>query len=320
VTEATDAYERYWTPDITGAWERFVDDLSNWYIRRTRRRFYSFDEAAFRTLWVALVQATRVIGPVMPFLAERLWRDLVAGPCEDAPRSVFLAGWPEPVAADEQLLAEIAEVRQVVELGRQARGDAGLKLRQPLRRVYVRGARRAQAHADEIAEELRVKDVRFDEGPVATARLLPNLPRLGPRLGPKVREIREALERGEVEELGDGRWRVAGEELEPDDVIRGERVELEGWAIAENGGVSIALDTALDPELELEGRVLDLIHQLNSMRRNAGLELTDRIVVTLPQRQQDLLQHADWIKGEVLAVEIRVDGAASEPQIAKVEV
>ena len=317
VREAEEAYERFWTPAVVSAFERFVDELSNWYIRRSRRRFYSYDEAAFRTLWYALVQALRVIAPVMPFLAERLWRDLVAGACEDAPRSVFLAGWPDAGAVDEQLLAEIAEVRQVVELGRQARGDAGVKLRQPLRRVYVRGAQRAQAHADEIAEELRVKDVRFEEGPVATVRLLPNLPRLGPRLGHKVREIREALERGDVEELDGGRLRVAGEELGPEDVIRGERVELEGWALAEDGGVSIALDAALDAELELEGRVLDLIHRLNSMRKDAGLELTDRIVVTLPEDQADLLEHADWIKEEVLAVEIRADGGAGEPRIAK---
>jgi isoleucyl-tRNA synthetase len=317
VREVEAACERFWTPAVVEAFELFVDELSNWYIRRSRRRFYSYDEAAFRTLWYALVQGVRAIAPVMPFLAERLWRDLVAGPCEDAPRSVFLAGWPAAAAADEQLLAEIAEVRQVVELGRQARGDAGLKLRQPLRRAYVRGAQRAQAHAYEIAEELRVKDVRFDEGPVATARLLPNLPRLGPRLGPKVPEIREALERGDVEELGGGRLRVAGEELDADDVIRGERVELEGWALAEDDGVSIALDIALDSELEVEGRVLDLIHRLNSMRKEAGLELTDRIVVILPEDHADLLQHAERIKEEVLAVEIRTDGGAGEPQIAK---
>jgi isoleucyl-tRNA synthetase len=317
--ETEDAYERFWTPAIVDAFERFVDELSNWYIRRSRRRFYSYDEGAFRALWYALAQAVRVIAPVMPFLAERLWRDLVAEACADAPRSVFLAPWPSVSAAleDERLLDEMAEVRRVVDLGRQARGDAGVKNRQPLRRVFVRGAALAKAHADEIAEELRVKQVGFDEGPVVTVRLLPNLPRLGPRLGAKVPEIREALERGDVEELGGGRLRVAGEELEPDDVIRGERVELEGWAIAENGGISIALDTALDPELELEGRVLDLIHRINSMRRDAGLELTDRIVVTLPAAESDLLPYGDWIKEEVLAVSIETDGETSEPQIAK---
>ena len=95
-----------------------------------------------------------------------------------------------------------------------------------------------------------------------------------------------------------------------------ERIGKEGWAVAGADGVTVALDTALDAELELEGRVLDLIHELNSMRKEAGLELTDRIVVTLPQSASDLLAHEDWIKEEVLAVEIRADGGP-EPEIAK---
>ena len=112
-----------------------------------------------------LVTGLRVISPVMPFLAEHLWRNLVADVCAEAPENVFLAGWPELGEPDERLLAEISEVRRVVELGREARSTAGVKLRQPLRRVYVRGARLAQEHAQEIAEELRVDEVGFDQGP-----------------------------------------------------------------------------------------------------------------------------------------------------------
>ena len=140
LADLEDAYERYWTPDVTRAFEAFVDDLSNWYIRRSRRRFWSGDTAALETLWWALVQAIRGISPVMPFLADHLWRNLVGDASDDAPDSVFLAGWPEAGDVDEQLLAEVADVRRVVELGHQARGDAGIKLRQPLRRAYVRGA------------------------------------------------------------------------------------------------------------------------------------------------------------------------------------
>jgi isoleucyl-tRNA synthetase len=292
------------------AFESFHDDLSNWYVRRSRRRFYSYDEGAFRTLWYALVQSLRAIAPVMPFLAEHLWLNLVAGPCPEAPRSVFLAPWPEPDAslADDALLAEIAEVRRVVELGRQARGEANIKLRQPLRRVHVRGATGARAHADEIREELRVKEVGFDDGPVVRATLKPNLPVLGPRLGPRLREVREALTSGDYEDLGDGRVRAAGEELGPDDVLRGEGAEVEGYAVASDEQLAVALETALDDELLLEGRVLDLIRQLNDMRKQAGFEVTDRIRVRLPQAQADLLAHEDWIKGEVLAVELTVDG------------
>jgi isoleucyl-tRNA synthetase len=315
VVEATAAYEAFLTVDVIRAFESFLDDLSNWYIRRSRRRFYSFDEAAFSTLWWALVQGIHVISPVMPFLAEHLWRVLVAGAAEGAPESVFLAGWPAGVKTDDALLEEIAEVRRVVELGRQARGD--VKLRQPLRRMYVRGASRAKTHADEIGEELRIKEVAFDQGPVAQVRLLPNLPRLGPRLGPKLRDVRAALEAGDVEQLPDGSYRVAGELLGADDVIRGERVGLEGMSIAEDNGLSVALDTSVDEELRLEGQVLDLIHRINVMRKQAGFELTDRIVLTLPASDADLLAHEEWIKSEVLATEIRVDGGSAEPQIAK---
>jgi len=207
-------------------------------------------------------------------------------------------------------LAEVADVRRVVELGRRARGEAGIKLRQPLRRAFVRGAEPAKRHADEIADELSVKEVRFDEGPVARVQLKPNLRVLGPRLGAKLREVRAALEAGDYEELPDGGVRAAGETLGADDVIRGERIALEGFAIAEDETVSVALDTTLDDELILEGRARDLSRKINLMRKEAGLELTDRIVVTLPESEADLRAYEEWIKQETLAVELRVDGTS----------
>jgi isoleucyl-tRNA synthetase len=308
IGEAGAAYDAYLTVDVIDAFEIFLEDLSNWYIRRSRRRFYSFDEAAFRTLWIALVQAARVVAPVLPFLSEHLWQALITGACPNAPASVHLAGWParSERPGDEELLAQIATVRDIVQLGRRARGEANLKLRQPLRRMYVRGASAAAGHADEIAEELRVKEVGFEQGPVARVQLLPNLRLLGPRLGSKLPQVRAALQQGDVEQLDDGRLRAAGEVLEPDEVIRGERVALEGWAIAEDDGISVAFDTTLDDELRREGRVLDLVHALNAMRKSAGLELTDRIVVTLPHREEELLAYRDRIANEVLAREIKL--------------
>ena len=145
----------------------------------------------------------------------------------------------------------------------------------------------------------------------------PNLPVLGPKLGRELGTVRAALQAGDFEELADGNIRVGGHELSPDEVLV-ERGGREGWAVAEDHGVTVGLDTALDDELRLEGQVLDVIHQINAMRKDAGLELTDRIVVTLPTEQSDLLRHADWIKQETLAVEIRADGG-TEPTIAKVE-
>jgi isoleucyl-tRNA synthetase len=137
---------------------------------------------------------------------------------------------------------------------------------------------------------------------------------LGKELGP----VRAALEAGEFEDLGGGRFRAAGRELEPDEVLVEQRGK-EGWAVAAHDGVTVALDTRLDDELVLEGRVLDLIRKLNDLRKAAGLELTDRIVVTLPQTDADLVEHhGDWIKSETLAVEIHLDGGHEAPTIAKV--
>ena len=216
VDEAEQAYEVYWTPGVVRAFEAFVDDLSNWYIRRSRRRFYGDDDVAFRTLWYALVQSLRVIAPVMPFLAEHLWANLVGRD------SVFLAGWPEVAEPlhDRALLAEMDEVREVAELGRRARTAAGLKLRQPLRRMVVAGSKAAGRWVDEIRDELRVKEVAFEERPDVRASYKPNLPVLGPRLGQELPAVREALARGEVEEHED--W-IKGEVLAV-------RIELDGAA------------------------------------------------------------------------------------------
>jgi isoleucyl-tRNA synthetase len=304
VAAATDGFERFWTPTVTEAFRSFMDDLSDWYVRRTRPRFWRGDEVALETLWYALVQAVRVIAPVMPFLADDLWRNLVADPCSGTPASVFLAGWPEPDErlVDETLIAEITEVRRVVGLGHSARQQAERKLRQPLRRMVVEGAAAAPGHADEIAAELRVKEVEF--GPVEGTylRVKPNLPVLGPRLGRELATIRAELQEGRFEEIDGGRFRVAGHELGPDEVFI-ERVAPDGWAIAAEDGLAVALDTRLDPELELEGRVLDTIHAIQRLRKEAGLELTDRIVVTLPE-DGELLRHEDWIKSETLATRI----------------
>ncbi len=147
VAEATEAYERYWTPDVVASFESFVDDLSNWYIRRSRRRFWNGDAAALQTLRAALLRSLVVIAPVMPFLSDHLWRVLRS---DDQPDSVFLVRWQDAGERDRGLLDEVAQTRRVVELGHQARGEAGIKLRQPLRRAYVRGANGAAAHAGEL--------------------------------------------------------------------------------------------------------------------------------------------------------------------------
>ena len=305
VADATAAFERFRADEVIRLYEVYADDLSNWYIRRSRPRFWAGDEAALRTLWYALVQTLRVLAPVMPFLTEHLWRNLVL----DGPESVHLAEWPDVPAPDRALLDEMADVRRVVTLAHQARSAAELKLRQPVRTLVVEGASGARTHAQEIADEVRVKDVLFDNVD-AELRVKPNLPALGPRLGKELRTVQQALQAGDFEELGGGRFRAAGHELEPDEVLV-ERGGREGWSVAAAEGVTVALDMSLDDELLLEGRVYELIHRVNSMRKDEGLEVTDRIVLTLPATESELVaQHGDWIKDEVLAVEIRVDGAS----------
>jgi len=299
--EAEAAYERFSTPELTRVVESFVDDLSNWYIRRSRRRFWNGEADALQTLWWSVVQALRVVSPAMPFLTEHLWRTLVL----DGPDSVHLSGWPETGEADQALLDEIGAVRRVVELGRQARSQSGIKLRQPLRRLVVQGADDVSGHATEIAEELSVKGVEFGEVDASELRVKPNLPVLGPKLGKELGAVRAALEAGEYEELEGGRFRVNGHELAENEVLV-ERRGKEGWAVAGEDGLTVALDLSLDEELELEGRVRDLIHEVNRLRRDQDLEVTDRIVLTLPRDEEELLHHEAWIKEETLAVKIEL--------------
>ncbi|MGH3650441.1 MAG: class I tRNA ligase family protein [Acidimicrobiia bacterium] len=317
VTEAQASLDRLRTDELVTAFEKYLDDLSNWYIRRSRRRFYDYDEAAFRTLWVGVVTALRVIAPVMPFLTEHLWSVLVSGPCEDAPESVHLAGWPSPPdRVDARLLAEIAAVRRVVEAGRRARMEANIKLRQPLRGVIVRGADLAAAHASEIREELRVKEISFDEDTTVEVTVKPNFPVAGPRLGPKIKEVAAALARGEFTDLDDGGVTAAGETLSAEEVQRTERVILEGWVVAHDGIVSVAIDPTLDDDLILEGRALELIRTLNEQRKQEGLALTDRIRLSLPAGDADLVEsHGEWIAAEVLATSIEVDESLDTPNL-----
>jgi isoleucyl-tRNA synthetase len=300
VTDAAAGYERWLAVDVIRDFEAYLDDLSNWYIRRSRRRFWDEDAAALHALWYAIVQALRVLAPIMPFVTDRLWRTLVL----DGPESVHLAGWPEVAEPDRVLLDEIADVRRVVELGRQARSTSGIKLRQPLRRLVVEGAR-PDGHLEEIADELRVKQVELGEVEAVELHVKPHLPALGPKLGKELGAVRAALAAGEFEELDGGRFRVLGHELEPDEVLV-ERGGKEGWAVASAEGVTVALDLTLDDELRLEGEVYDLIHHVNTLRKEQGFELSDRIVLTVPA--ESLKPHEDWIKRDVLAVDVRYGG------------
>jgi isoleucyl-tRNA synthetase len=199
----------------------------------------------------------------------------------------------------------MAEVRRVVELGRAARAEAGIRLRQPLSEFCVADASLLVGYEKLIADELRVKHVRAGQLPENRVRLKPNLPVLGPRLGPALPEVREALAAGSFEIADDGTIQVGEHRLASDEVMGWERVSPDpAWVFAEDdAGVVVALNTSVDEKLELEGRVYDLIHAIQRLRKEAGLDISDRIVLTLPE-DDGVDAYADWIKAETLAVEI----------------
>ena len=318
VAECRDALDRYDSPRLVRAVEAHVDDLSNWYVRLSRGRFWKNADdadksAAYATLWYALTQLLRCIAPVMPFVSDEIWQNLVRAVCPDAPDSVHLSGYPSPhpMLADQAVLEEMESVRSVVELGRQARSASGIKHRQPLAELLVASddpARRARVerHHDLVAEELSVKRVRLTDSREAFAEVevMPLLKTLGPKYGRDLGMIRGLLREGDFR-LADGRVEVGDWVLEPDEFELRTRAR-EGFSVLDGDGFAVALDTAITPELALEGVARDLIRQINGMRADAGLELTDRINVTYPSSDGDLTRaferHGPWIAAETLAV------------------
>jgi isoleucyl-tRNA synthetase len=205
----------------------------------------------------------------------------------------------------------------VVEAGRRARSEANIKLRQPIRKVIVRGGEEAAGHVEDIKSELRVKEVVFDEETQVEVTIKPNFPIAGPRLGSKVKEVAAALANDAYEIDERGNVSAAGEELTPEEVIRTERVVLDGWIAAHDGDISVAIDPDLDEELIKEGRALELIRLVNDQRKQVGLELTDRISLRLPPKHEDLVEaYREWIASEVLATSIEIDESLDEPQLA----
>ena len=276
----------------------FIDALTNWYIRRSRRRFWkSEDDAdkrhAYRTLRYVLVQLSKVAAPFCPFVSEQIYRNL-RGPAD--PESVHLCAFPTPDAAarDLRLEAEMELVQRAVRLGRQLRTDKDLKVRQPLARLHVvsadAAARAALAgYTDIIREELNVKDISFgdDETALANLSLKADFKRLGPRFGAQMKaaaaaiaalpaNLAGALARGETVPLT-----IQGTEttLAPDEVVI-RREPREGLVVAAEGNIVVALETALTAALLAEGLMREFVSRVQALRKEADLEVTQRIEVT----------------------------------------
>jgi isoleucyl-tRNA synthetase len=309
----------------------FVDDLSNWYVRRSRRRFWDGDPNALQTLHEALTALTLVMAPLTPFITERVWQDLVKSTDPSAPESVHLADWPQvdSNAVDGKLIADVALVKRLVELGRAARAVSGVKTRQPLGRALVSAPawrELPQQLRDELADELNVQHIELlgaagDEPVDVTAKA--NFRSLGKRFGQQTPAVAQAISAADPALLQQslllaGRAEVTvGDDvvtIEPDEVVITE-TPREGWAVHHEGGESLALDLTVTPELRKLGMARDVVRRVQEARKSTGLEVADRIRLAWSATgtlREAITEHADTIAGEVLATEmIEIDEATT---------
>jgi isoleucyl-tRNA synthetase len=340
VSADLDAYDVH-TP--TQRIEGFVEELSNWYVRRNRRRFWKSEsdadkQAAYATLYTCLRTLAHLLAPFTPYLAEAMYRNLVAEQDNAASDSVHLAPWPvaDEHMIDTALLDATETLLHAVTAGRAARKASGLKVRQPLQALYVRSStpgstERLTQFEDELRDELNVKEVRYlDPGAgLVEYRFKPNLRSVGKKYGKLVPALRAALEAlGGAEATEAGRAVEAGQsfaldvdgqrlDLLPDDVIV-ETSAPAGYAVAEDGDVLVALDTTLTPELRLEGAARDLVRAIQDGRKEAGLAISDRIALTLHAEDggADMLRslvetHGATVQNETLATALTL-GALPE--------
>jgi len=333
VAVVRDRMERY---DATGAGRRiqtFIDDLSGWYVRRSRRRFWhpggADDDgggaAAFSTLHACLVTLSQLLAPFTPFVAEELWRNLAAGRA-GGPDSVHLSDFPAPDenAIDPGLDAAMATARSIVELGRRVRTETKVRTRQPLAEAvaHVSGHDPGiDALLPIVADELNVHEVRLATSADAfgTWRAKPDFKALGPRLGPRVQGVARALadDDGSLAEQLAGGSPVTVElddgpvEIGHDEVVLTRDVPA-GWGVASDGGVTVALELELTPALRSEGLARELVRVAQDTRRAAELAVHDRIVLHVVATG-DLAAardaHTAFIAGETLATEVRTDPA-----------
>ncbi len=298
VTDCLDNYDAY---GATMAVEPFVGDLTNWYVRRSRRRFWKSEQdadkdAAYATLYQVLTTLCRLLAPFVPFVTETMYQNLVRSANQDAPQSVHHTDWPrtDSAAVDEDLLARMALARQVVALGHSARNSRNIKLRQVLARALIHlepGAGELDEEMmDLVRDELNVKQVTFvdDASDLVTYRLLPDNKLLGPRFGKRFPAVRAQLAAQDplaaVQRLRAGlplHIEVEGEELEleAEEVLVREEPR-EGLAVASERGATVAVDTVLTPDLRAEGLAREVVRRLQNLRKEAGLNLDDRIVTT----------------------------------------
>ncbi len=322
---ADDALEDYDAIEAARVLERFTDDLSNWYVRRSRRRFWRKGNAdgeadrrdkasAYLTLYDALRLLTRALAPFMPFITEEMYTNLVLTPFPDAPRSVHLTDYPAapPDWFDADLEDEMAAARRIASLGRAARNAAGFKVRQPLESIMLAGPSWDRDLDYLILDELNVRRIETvsDESDFIIYEVKPDYSLLGPKFQSEMPEVARAVAKEDPEKLA--KAATAGESvtagpftLEPEELVVRTH-NREGFAAATEGGFTVAVSTELTPELEREGMARDAVRFIQDSRKRAGLEVSDRIAITYQtegELKRALEDFGDLVADEVLAVE-----------------
>ena len=345
VAIAHDSYSNYAVQTLVKKTERFVDQMSNWYLRRSRERFWKEGKdrdktAAFHTLHEVLVTLSKVLAPVLPFVTDAIYRNLVVNVNEDAAPSIHLTEFPRvnERLVDRDLLARMQTVVQIVELGRIIRKEHKLRVRQPLSRISVALKSETEREwlgefEDQILDELNIKELTAieDPGELVTYKVKPNFRALGPRFGKRVPQIGKVLgsmNGAELAELCRAGKNVGLDldgdsvELEPEDIDI-QMDAAEGLAVAEEGGYLVALSTELTLDLLREGMVRDISRSLNEMRRKAAYNVADRIVVKWSSEdaevQTAMAEFEDFIKREALAVEIQKVAKPSGDQMMRLD-
>jgi isoleucyl-tRNA synthetase len=340
VTECLDDYDPYGAALTV---EPFLDDLTNWYVRRSRRRFWKSEHdadkyAAYATLYQVLVTLSRMLAPMVPFVSEVIYQNLVRSVNESAHESVHHTDWPtvDESAIDPDLLDRMALAMQIAALGRSARSTSGVKLRQPLARarVYAGGVDVNLGDlADLVTDELNVKALEFVEQEAELVEyeigLLPNL--LGPKHGPRFPRLRRAVADADASALARRFQSGLGVVLDLDDggpvvELLPEEVEVrvhgrEGYAVAEEKGIVVAVDVAITPELAREGLARDVVRRIQTLRKEADLQLDDRIVTYYDAPDEVSVVVEEWapyIQAETLSLELVPgpvpDGAARQAE------
>jgi isoleucyl-tRNA synthetase len=342
---AREAYGSFDVDRFCGESRRFVDVLSTWYVRRSRRRFYgpewSSDKlAAYSTLYDVLVTFNRMVAPIIPFMSETIHQNLVARQGSDSPASVHHVPFPNADASliDESLSAHVAASIRLVSLGRFARKDSKLKIRQPLAEMIVVPGDESERRAVELfeadfTEELNVKKLtlRDHADDLVQITVEPNMKTIGAKFGRLTSDAKAAIavldgamiERA-LQTNGSYLITVGGTTtaLFPEDLIV-RRTFSKGWAGAADGKSLVLLDTRVTPELKNEGVARDIIRNVQNLRKDAGLEIADRITLSLTSESPDVLtaieQFRDYIAGETLAVEVSNRPLRNGTQTATVE-